>query len=33
MPQRDNYDLVMENTRKVKEDASEGGVIMGRTGR
>lgn len=30
MAQRDDYDLVMENTRKVQADAREGGVIMGR---
>ena len=30
--QRDNYDLVMENTREVIESARQGGVIMGRNG-
>jgi cytidylate kinase len=30
MAQRDNYDLVMENTRAVEREAREGGVIMGR---
>lgn len=32
MAQRDNYDLVMENTRAVEREAREGGVIMGRNG-
>jgi cytidylate kinase len=32
MAQRDNYDLVMENTRTVEREAREGGVIMGRNG-
>ena len=30
MAQRDDYDLVMANTRQVQEEAREGGVIMGR---
>ena len=30
MAQRDDYDLVMANTRKVQEQARQGGVIMGR---
>jgi cytidylate kinase len=30
--QRDNYELVMENTRVVTEQAGEGGVITGRNG-
>jgi cytidylate kinase len=30
--QRDNYELVMENTRTVQEQARAGGVIMGRNG-
>ena len=30
--QRDNYELVMENTRTVKEAAQDGGVIVGRNG-
>ena len=30
--QRDNYELVMENTREVVETARQGGVIMGRNG-
>ncbi len=30
--QRDNYELVMENTRVVTEQAREGGVITGRNG-
>ena len=30
--QRDNYELVMENTREVVESARQGGVIMGRNG-
>jgi hypothetical protein len=30
--QRDNYELVMENTRGVVESARQGGVIMGRNG-
>jgi cytidylate kinase len=30
--QRDNYELVMQNTRFVKEAAREGGVIVGRNG-
>jgi cytidylate kinase len=32
MAQRDNYDLVIENTRTVQEAAREGGVITGRNG-
>lgn len=32
MAQRDNYDLVMENTRMVEQQAREGGVITGRNG-
>jgi cytidylate kinase len=32
LAQRDNYDLVIENTRKVIEDARQGGVILGRNG-
>jgi cytidylate kinase len=32
MAQRDNYELVMQNTRFVKEAAREGGVIVGRNG-
>jgi cytidylate kinase len=32
MAQRDNYNVVMENTHKVQEAAREGGVIMGRNG-
>lgn len=32
LAQRDNYDLVMENTRNVKGAARAGGVIMGRNG-
>jgi cytidylate kinase len=32
MAQQDKYDLVMENTRKVVEDARQGGVIIGRNG-
>jgi cytidylate kinase len=30
MAQRDDYDLVMANTRQVQEEARQGGVIMGR---
>ena len=30
MAQRDDYDVVMANTRKVQEDARQGGVIVGR---
>lgn len=30
--QRDNYDLVMENTRLVTDEARQGGVITGRNG-
>jgi cytidylate kinase len=30
--QRDNYSIVMENTRSVKQMAREGGVILGRNG-
>ena len=30
--QRDNYELIMENTREVIESARQGGVIMGRNG-
>jgi cytidylate kinase len=30
MAQRDDYDVVMANTRKVQEEARQGGVIMGR---
>lgn len=32
MAQRDNYDLVMDNTRTVERQAREGGVITGRNG-
>jgi cytidylate kinase len=32
MAQRDNYDLVMENTRTVEMEARQTGVIMGRNG-
>jgi cytidylate kinase len=32
MAQRDNYDLVVENTRAVQEAARQGGVITGRNG-
>ena len=32
MAQRDDYDLVMDNTRTVEKEAREGGVIMGRNG-
>ena len=32
MAQRDDYDVVMENTRLVQQEAHEGGVIMGRNG-
>jgi cytidylate kinase len=32
MAQRDNYELVMDNTRVVTEQAREGGVITGRNG-
>lgn len=32
MAQRDNYDLVMENTRTVERQSREGGVIVGRNG-
>lgn len=32
MAQRDNYELVMANTRHVKQAASGGGVILGRNG-
>jgi cytidylate kinase len=32
MAQADNYDLVMQNTREVHEQAREGGVIVGRNG-
>jgi cytidylate kinase len=32
LAQRDNYELVIQNTRFVKEAALEGGVIMGRNG-
>lgn len=32
MAQRDDYDLVMENTRTVERQAGEGGVITGRNG-
>jgi cytidylate kinase len=32
MAQQDNYELVMENTRKVTDAAREGGVITGRNG-
>jgi cytidylate kinase len=32
MAQRDNYELVMQNTRFVKEAAREGGVLVGRNG-
>ncbi|MGH8828955.1 MAG: AAA family ATPase [Jiangellaceae bacterium] len=30
--QRDNHDLVLENTRMIEQEADEGGVIMGRNG-
>jgi cytidylate kinase len=30
--QRDRYELVMENTRIVQEEAEQGGVVMGRNG-
>ena len=30
MAQRDDYDVVMANTRKVQQEARQGGVIMGR---
>ncbi|HEU0040808.1 MAG TPA: cytidylate kinase-like family protein [Jiangellaceae bacterium] len=30
--QRDNHDLVLENTRLIEAEADEGGVIMGRNG-
>lgn len=30
--QRDRYELVMENTRIVQEEAAQGGVVMGRNG-
>jgi cytidylate kinase len=32
MAQRDNHELVLENTRIVQEQATQGGVIMGRNG-
>ena len=32
LAQRDNYELVLQNTRFVKEAALQGGVIMGRNG-
>lgn len=32
MAQRDDYELVMENTRVVEREARDGGVIMGRNG-
>jgi cytidylate kinase len=32
MAQQDKYDLAMENTRTVVEDARQGGVIIGRNG-
>ena len=32
LAQRDNYSIVMENTRSVKQMAREGGVILGRNG-
>lgn len=32
MAQRDNYELVLENTRIVQEQADQGGVIIGRNG-
>jgi cytidylate kinase len=32
LAQRDNYELVLQNTRSVKEAALEGGVIVGRNG-
>ena len=32
MAQQDTYDLAMENTRTVVEDARQGGVILGRNG-
>ncbi|HEY6747870.1 MAG TPA: cytidylate kinase-like family protein [Mycobacteriales bacterium] len=32
LAQRDNYDLIMDNTRTVERQAREGGVIIGRNG-
>src|SRR5919199_2209363 len=32
MAQRDDYELVLENTRIVRDQAKQGGVIMGRNG-
>jgi cytidylate kinase len=32
MAQADNYELVMQNTREIQEQAREGGVIVGRNG-
>jgi cytidylate kinase len=32
MAQRDDYELVLENTRLVQEEAEQGGVIVGRNG-
>jgi cytidylate kinase len=32
MAQRDNHDIVLENTRIVQEEAEQGGVIVGRNG-
>jgi cytidylate kinase len=32
MAQQDNYELVMENTRVVEQEARQGGVVMGRNG-
>ena len=32
LAQRDRYELVMENTRVVREEAGQGGVIVGRNG-
>src|SRR5438270_12474535 len=32
MAQRDDYELVLENTRIVQEEANQGGVITGRNG-
>lgn len=33
MAQRDDYELVLENTRIVQAEANQGGVILGRNGR
>jgi cytidylate kinase len=32
MAQQDNYELIMENTRIVEQEARQGGVVMGRNG-